>query len=68
MINNLKIGNKLLLLSGSILLLLLATVIWAAFGLSTTVKNGTSVADANKLRSDLLNLEIKHDAWNEKLD
>ena len=67
MFNNLKIGNKLLLLSGSILLLLLATVIWAAIGLSTTVKNGTSVADANKLRSDLLNLEIKHDGWNEKL-
>ncbi len=67
MFDNLKIGNKLLLLSGSILLLLLATVIWAAIGLSTTVKNGTSVADANKLRSDLLNLEIKHDGWNEKL-
>lgn len=67
MFDNLKIGNKLILLSGSILLLLLATVIWAAFGLSTTVKNGISVAEANKLRSDLLNLEIKHDAWNEKL-
>ena len=67
MFNNLKIGNKLLLLSGSILLLLLATAIWATLGLSTTVKNGISVADANKLRSDLLNLEIKHDAWNQKL-
>ena len=67
MFDNLKIGTKMLLLSGIILSLLLATVIWAAFGLSTTVKNGTMAAQGNKLRSDLLHLEIKHDAWNNQV-
>ena len=67
MFDNLKIGKKMLLLSGIILSLLLATVIWAAFGLSTTVRNGTLAAQGNKLRSDLLNLEIKHDAWNNQV-
>ena len=57
----------MLLLSGSILLLLTATVIWAAIGLSTTLHQGTQAADGNKLRSELLSLEIKHDAWNNKV-
>lgn len=67
MFDNLKIGRKMLLLSGSILLLLTATVVWAVLGLSTTLSQGTQAADGNKLRSDLLNLEIKHDAWNNKV-
>ncbi|SEA62202.1 methyl-accepting chemotaxis protein [Desulfuromusa kysingii] len=67
MFDNFKIGTKMLLLSGSVLLLLVATVIWAALGLSLTVKNGISAADGNKLRSDLLQLEIKHDAWDSKV-
>lgn len=67
MFDNLKIGKKMLLLSGIILSLLMATVIWAAFGLSTTVRNGTLAAQGNKLRSDLLNLEIKHDSWNNQV-
>ena len=67
MFDNLKIGTKMLLLSGIILSLLLATVIWAAFGLSTTVKNGTMAAQGNKLRSELLHLEIQHDAWNNQV-
>lgn len=67
MFDNLKIGKKLLLLSGIILLLLIATVLWSAFGLSTTLSNGTQASAGNKLRSDLLNLEIKHDAWNNKV-
>ena len=67
MFDNLKIGKKLLLLSGSILLLLAITVLWAAFGLSRTVQNGAMAAGGNKLRSDMLHLEIKHDAWNNKV-
>ncbi|MCW8859726.1 MAG: bacteriohemerythrin [Deltaproteobacteria bacterium] len=68
MFDNLKIGKKLLLLSGVILLLLVATVIWSALGLSTTVDKGSQAAQGNKLRSELLALEIKHDAWNFKLN
>lgn len=67
MFDNLKIGKKMLLLSGTILLMLSATVLWSAFGLSTTVDNGIQAADGNKLRSTLLQLEIKHDAWNSKV-
>ncbi|WP_321368706.1 bacteriohemerythrin [uncultured Desulfuromusa sp.] len=67
MFDNLKIGTKMLLLSGSVLLLLIITVAWAAFGLSATVKNGTLAADGNKLRSELMHLELKHDAWNMKI-
>ncbi len=67
MFDNLKIGKKMLVLSGTILLLLTMTVLWSAFGLSTTVDNGSQAAHGNKLRSDLLQLEIKHDAWNNKV-
>ena len=68
MLDNLKIGKKMLLLAGTILILLVATVLWAAFGLSTTVDNGSLAAQGNKLRSDLMQLEIKHDAWNSKVN
>jgi methyl-accepting chemotaxis protein len=68
MFDNMKIGKKMLLLAGTILILLIATVLWSAFGLSTTVSNGSLAAQGNKLRSDLMRLEIKHDAWNSKVN
>ncbi|MBN1956629.1 MAG: bacteriohemerythrin [Desulfuromonadales bacterium] len=67
MFDNLKIGKKMLLLSGSILLLLAATVIWAAIGLSGTLNKGTQAAFGNKLSSTLSHMEIKHDGWNNKV-
>ena len=67
MFNNLKIGTKMILLSGTILVLLLATLLWGIFGLSKTVENGIQASGANKIRSDLLQLEIKHDIWNDKV-
>ncbi|MFK5926363.1 MAG: methyl-accepting chemotaxis protein [Desulfuromusa sp.] len=67
MFDNLKIGNKLFLLSGTILLLLAATVIWAALGLSTAVDNGSQAAFGNKLSASTAHLEIQHDRWNEKV-
>jgi len=67
MFDNIKIGTKMLLLSGIVLSLLLATIIWAALGLSITVQDGTMAAQGNHLRSNLLHLEINHDAWNNKV-
>jgi methyl-accepting chemotaxis protein len=67
MFDNLKIGNKLLLLSGVILLLLLLTLSWSLFGLSTTVNNGTQVSAGNKLRGELLGLENAHLKWTHKV-
>ncbi|MEA3545813.1 MAG: bacteriohemerythrin [Thermodesulfobacteriota bacterium] len=67
MFNNLKIGTKMVLLSGTILSLLLAILLWGIFGLSTTVKNGMEVSDGNKIRADLLILENKHLKWGHKV-
>ncbi|MEA3363384.1 MAG: bacteriohemerythrin [Thermodesulfobacteriota bacterium] len=67
MFNNLKIGTKMVLLSGTILALLLAILLWGVFGLSTTVKNGIEVSAGNKIRSDLIILENKHLKWGHKV-
>ncbi len=63
MFNNLKIGTTMVLLSGTILSLLLAILLWGILGLSTTVKNGMEVSDGNKLRSKMISLENKHLKW-----
>lgn len=63
MFDNLKIGTKMVLLSGAILALLLVILLWGIFGLSTTVQNGMEVSDGTKLRSTLLNLENSHLKW-----
>ena len=67
MFNNLKIGAKMVLLSGTILSLLLAILLWGIFGLSTTVDNGIEVSGGNKIRSEMLNLENKHLKWAHKV-
>ena len=63
MFDNLKIGAKMLTLSGSILVLLLATLLWAIFGLSKTVENGREVTAGNALRGELLQREVDHLNW-----
>lgn len=67
MFDNLKIGKKMMLLSGTILCLLLITLIWGIYGLSTTVNDGQRVALGNKLHADLLQLEIDHLNWTEQI-
>ncbi|MDA3903465.1 MAG: bacteriohemerythrin [Desulfuromusa sp.] len=63
MFNNLKIGIKMVLLSGTILIMLLAIFLWGIFGLSKTASNGIEVSDGNKMRSEMINLENKHLKW-----
>jgi len=68
MFDNLKIGPKMLLLSGTILFLLLANLIWGIFGISNVVSNGQEVANGNKLRSELLQREVDHLNWAEQVN
>ncbi len=67
MLKRLKIGTKMLLLSGTILSLLLVTLVWGIYGLSGTVQNGQQVADGNKLRGELLQREVDHLNWAKKV-
>ncbi len=67
MFNNFKIGTKMVLLSGAILALLLAILLWGIFGLSTTVNNGIEVAEGNQFRTTMLSLENKHLKWAHKV-
>ncbi len=67
MFNDLKIGTKMVLLSGTILALLLVILLWGVFGLSTVENSGIEVSQGNKLRSEMLNLEIKHLKWAHKV-
>ncbi len=67
MFNNLKIATKMMLLSGTILALLLAILLWCIFGLTTTSNNGIEVSDGNKIRSALISLENKHLKWAHKV-
>lgn len=63
MFDNLKIGTKMLLLSGAILALLLVILLWGILGLSTTAQNGIEVSNGNQLRATMLSLENKHLKW-----
>ncbi len=63
MLKRLKINYKMLLLTGSILILLLVTLLWGISGLSRTVANGKEMASGNKLRGELLAREVDHLNW-----
>ena len=63
MFKSLKIGTKMLIMAGSILILMLVTLVWGVTGLSTTVANGEEMAAGNKLRGELLAREVDHLNW-----
>ena len=63
MLKNLKIDHKMLLLTGSILALLLACIVWGIMGLSSTVANGKEMSEGNRLRGELLAKEVDHLNW-----
>lgn len=60
---NLKIGMKMSILAGSILILLLVCLVWGITGLSTTVENGKEMSSGNALRGEILAREIDHLDW-----
>lgn len=63
MFDNLKIGKKMLLLSGTILCLLLGVLLVGMYSLSHVVKSGEHVSEAEELRAELAGLEIDHLNW-----
>ncbi len=63
MFRYLKIGTKMIIMAGSILILMLITLIWGISGLSTTVDDGKEMAAGNKLRGELLAREVDHLNW-----
>lgn len=67
MFKKLKIGAKIYLLAGTILILMLITLAWSISGLSTTVENGKEMAAGNALRGELLAREVDHLNWAEKV-
>ena len=48
--NDLKIGKKMMIGSGSILFLLIVVGAWAFWGLGSVVRDGIEVANGNALR------------------
>ncbi len=64
---DLKLGKKILIGIGSMLAMLLLVAVWAMFGISGIVKGGQEVAAGNKLRSELLQREVDHLNWAQKL-
>ena len=67
MFKNFKIGTKTFLLAGSILVLMLITLVWGIWGLSNTVHNGEEMAAGNALRGELLAREVDHLNWVKKV-
>ena len=67
MLENTRLGMKMAVLSGSILALLILLGSWGIFGLTHVVKNGIMVAEGNKLRSEILQREVDHLNWAQKV-
>lgn len=63
MFDNFKIGTKMLLLSATILLLLLAILTIGLYGISNTIHSGHQVEEASNLNNSLAQLELDHLAW-----
>ncbi|SEA23481.1 methyl-accepting chemotaxis sensory transducer [Desulfuromusa kysingii] len=63
MLKNLKIGAKMAVLAGSILILMFVILLWGISGLTRTVHNGEEMAAGNVLRGELLAREVDHLNW-----
>jgi len=63
MLENTRIGKKMMIFSGSLLGLLLLLGGWAVFGLTHVVEDGLEVASGNQLRGEILQREVDHLNW-----
>ncbi|HEY5672108.1 MAG TPA: bacteriohemerythrin [Malonomonas sp.] len=63
MFNNLKIGTKICLLAGLLLMLLVVSSGWGIWGLTKVVNDGLEVSSGNQLRGELLQREVDHLNW-----
>ncbi len=64
---DLKLGTKILIGLGAVLTMMLLVTLWALFGISGIVKGGQEVAAGNKLRGELLQREVDHLNWAQKV-
>ena len=65
---NLKISRKLMIGSGSLIGLIIIISFWATHGLAKAVSGGKEVINGNQLRSGLLQLEVDHLNWANRVD
>jgi methyl-accepting chemotaxis protein len=60
---HLRLGNKIFVAIGSVLLLLALSMVWSIRGVSTIVRDGQEVSGGNRLRGELLQREVDHLKW-----
>ncbi|MBF0613583.1 MAG: HAMP domain-containing protein [Magnetococcales bacterium] len=65
--NNLSLGKKILVGIGSVLILLMIVAVWSLQGITNMVADGTEVVAGNKLRGELLQREVDHLNWANKV-
>ncbi len=64
---NLKLGKKLGIGFGLTLLLITAVGLWSIFGISDIVGDASKVIDGNKLRGEMVQREVDHLNWANKV-
>ncbi|MEA3544145.1 MAG: CZB domain-containing protein, partial [Thermodesulfobacteriota bacterium] len=60
---NLKLGKKMAVGFGLMLIMITAVGSWAIFGISGIVGNASEVIDGNKLRGEMVQREVDHLNW-----
>ncbi|HEY5995708.1 MAG TPA: methyl-accepting chemotaxis protein, partial [Candidatus Deferrimicrobiaceae bacterium] len=65
---NLGLRNKILAISGVLMVLLAIVCVLATTGLSRAVRDGSEVAEGNALRAELLQREVDHLNWVKNLN
>ncbi|MBF0626911.1 MAG: CZB domain-containing protein [Magnetococcales bacterium] len=65
--NNMSLGKKILAGIGFVLMLLMIVSGWSLNGISNMVKDGVEVVAGNKLRGELLQREVDHLNWANKV-
>ncbi|MBF0158149.1 MAG: CZB domain-containing protein [Magnetococcales bacterium] len=65
--SNLGLGKKILVGIGSMVLVLAVVSIWSVVGISSMVDDGLQVVGGNRLRGELLQREVDHLNWANKV-
>ncbi len=60
---NLSIGKKIMVGTGSVLIMLLGVSGWSLRGIDKMIANGLEVVGGNQLRSEILQREVDHLTW-----
>ncbi|WP_130469984.1 methyl-accepting chemotaxis protein [Candidatus Magnetaquicoccus inordinatus] len=60
---DLSVSKKIMIGFGSVLILLIGVSVWSLRGIGIMVNNGLEVVEGNKLRSEILQREVDHLNW-----